>query len=224
MPLPDEVPCPFCKELIKIGAIKCRFCGEFLGGPAGQDAAAANGAVAPTPGAGDVIFEGNVSAIVLFRPALVALCAAALALLILVYDDELVGLVQSAGNEDDTARHICWAIAASVFLAGLLFYGVKWLARRSRHYRITGGRIEYEHGMLFKRVENMDTWRMQDISLTQSLPQRIFGLGTVRILSSDQTDPQLDIGPIPRARKVYDALKQVQVEADRRGGVVHVEK
>ena len=26
----DERPCPFCQEMIKVTAVKCRFCGEFL--------------------------------------------------------------------------------------------------------------------------------------------------------------------------------------------------
>lgn len=40
----DSRPCPYCGELIKISAIKCRFCGEFLQNrrpaPARQPAAA----------------------------------------------------------------------------------------------------------------------------------------------------------------------------------------
>jgi membrane protein YdbS with pleckstrin-like domain len=30
MPTPDTKPCPACGELIKIGALKCRFCGEDI--------------------------------------------------------------------------------------------------------------------------------------------------------------------------------------------------
>jgi hypothetical protein len=30
MSIPDTQPCPYCGELIKVNAVKCRFCGEFL--------------------------------------------------------------------------------------------------------------------------------------------------------------------------------------------------
>ena len=39
MSTPDSRPCPYCGELIKLTAIKCRFCGEFLTNPKGRAAA-----------------------------------------------------------------------------------------------------------------------------------------------------------------------------------------
>lgn len=44
MSTPDSRPCPYCGELIKVTAIKCRFCGEFLAKTKGRPVAG------PAPG------------------------------------------------------------------------------------------------------------------------------------------------------------------------------
>jgi hypothetical protein len=43
-------------------------------------------------------------------------------------------------------------------------------------------------------------------------------------LSSDKDIPIIDIGPIKGARDLYNKLKKAELEADRRRGVVHIEK
>jgi uncharacterized membrane protein YdbT with pleckstrin-like domain len=70
----------------------------------------------------------------------------------------------------------------------------------------------------------LDLWRIQDIDFNQSFIQRVFGLGHVHIETSDKDIPIIDVGPIKGARDLYNNLKKAELDADRRRGVVHIEK
>ncbi len=91
-------------------------------------------------------------------------------------------------------------------------------------YRVTNDRIEFEHGIFSKSVQNMDMWRVHDIDFHQSFIQRVFGLGRVHIETSDKDIPIIDIGPIKGARDLYNKFKKAELDADSRRGVVHIEK
>ena len=63
-------------------------------------------------------------------------------------------------------------------------------------YSLAGGenpRIFRESGILNLHEEEVLLYRVRDLSLTRSLGQRIFGVGTVTIHSSDQTTPALEL-------------------------------
>jgi uncharacterized membrane protein YdbT with pleckstrin-like domain len=111
-----------------------------------------------------------------------------------------------------------------ITIAAILYWLIKWLNWKNTVYRITNDRIEFERGIFSKSVQNMDLWRVKDIDFNQSLVQRLFGLGRIHIETSDKDIPIIDVGPIKGARDLYNNLKKAELDADRRRGVVHIEK
>ena len=112
---------------------------------------------------------------------------------------------------------------------GLGFVAAGWFAARcivfrSRVFRITRDRIEYESGVFSKRVENMDMWRVKDVRFRCRAIQGILGVGSVIVESSEASNPLIVIGPLRNARGLYDKIQKAQRQADRRQGVVHVER
>ncbi len=58
---------------------------------------------------------------------------------------------------------------------------------------------------------------MRDLQLNMSLGQRIFGVGTVCVVSSDKSVPHLDLKNVKRPREVKELIhKNVEEAKDKR--------
>ena len=78
-------------------------------------------------------------------------------------------------------------------------------------YSMSEDRLFLETGLLNTRQEEVLLYRVRDISLKITLGQRIFGVGSVLVQSSDKTMPVLELKNIRRPREVKETLHQ-QVE------------
>ena len=68
-----------------------------------------------------------------------------------------------------------------------------------------------ETGLLNTELEEILLYRVRDIGMKISLGQRIFGVGTVVLVSSDKTAPKLELKNIRNPRLVKEQIHQ-QVE------------
>ena len=90
-------------------------------------------------------------------------------------------------------------------------------------YEVSEDRIEWSRGIMDRRVDNLDMFRVIDLSLQRSLLDCIFGIGTVTLITTDKTDPKFVFQKIRRSRKLYDVIKKASLDADKKAGVVHLE-
>src|SRR5438874_10056241 len=97
---------------------------------------------------------------------------------------------------------------AAAFLLWSAYLLVTFAARRSVRYTLSTQRLEIEKGILGKRYESVELWRVRDVVLEQSLFERLRGVGRITVYSSDQVEPQVDIGPVPGARILFDRLRE----------------
>ena len=98
-----------------------------------------------------------------------------------------------------------------------------WIKVVSTDYRVDTLRVEVERGILRKRIDNLELWRVKDIQFRQSLTQRILGVGDVVLVTSDATNPMIELRGIPTPRAIYDAIRDAVDAARRNRGVVGME-
>ena len=84
-------------------------------------------------------------------------------------------------------------------------------------YRLSEDRIFCEKGFLNIRQEEVLLYRVRDLELKMSLGQRLFGVGTVCVHSSDKTLPHLDLMNIKNPREIKELIhKSVEEAKDQR--------
>ena len=84
-------------------------------------------------------------------------------------------------------------------------------------YRLSEDRIFVEKGFLNIHVEEVLLYRVRDLELQLKLTQRIFGVGTVCVHSSDKTAPDLYLLNVKHPREVKELIfRQVEQEKDQR--------
>ena len=80
-------------------------------------------------------------------------------------------------------------------------------------YSMTDDRLFLECGFLNIKTEEILLYRIRDISLERKLGQRIFGVGSVRVISSDKTAPELLIKNIKHPIEVKELIHRQVEEA-----------
>lgn len=85
------------------------------------------------------------------------------------------------------------------------FLGLPWSFTR---YAMSSDRLFLSVGLLSVKDEEILLYRIRDISVKRSLWQRIFGVGTIIISSSDKSTPQLVLKNIKAPMDVKELLHE----------------
>ena len=97
-----------------------------------------------------------------------------------------------------------------------LFLGLPWTFTT---YTLTDTKLRLGKGFWKKTEDDIMLYRITDVTFFQTFWERLAGLGTLCIMSSDMTNPEAHLIHIKKARKVKDFLIQKVEEARKRSGV-----
>lgn len=118
------------------------------------------------------------------------------------------------------------AIGGIPFTAGLSATGlalpvILWVARwwitKSTSYELTSQRLKIGTGILNRKLDELELFRVKDYAMEQPLFLRLVGLGNLTLVTSDASTPTVAIRAIANVEDVREKLRNaVQAERDRK--------
>jgi uncharacterized membrane protein YdbT with pleckstrin-like domain len=101
--------------------------------------------------------------------------------------------------------------AAPVILA-VVWTAWRWLTS----YELTSERLIIRSGLLVRKREEIELFRVRDFSLSRPLQWLVLGLGTIGLTTRDQSAPNILIGPIAMPETRLDELRRATVARQNR--------
>ena len=110
-------------------------------------------------------------------------------------------------------------LVVAMILPWVYSFAVLAYRRMSVHYLLSTQRFIHESGIL-RRVNNrIEVLDMDDITFEQGLLERFSGVGTIRIMSHDRSDPELELRGIEKVQEVARLIDDARLAERRRRGL-----
>jgi membrane protein YdbS with pleckstrin-like domain len=97
-----------------------------------------------------------------------------------------------------------------------------WARMKSSRWKLTSRRIETETGLLSKKVDTLELWRVKDAEFRQTLMDRMFGVSCIVVTAHDGALPVMEIRGVPGDRAIYDKLMAAVMDARQQRGVMNL--
>ena len=103
----------------------------------------------------------------------------------------------------------------------LLILLARWWQVMSSQYQVTAERLIVRRGILFKSIDEIELYRVKDVRMDFSLLNQWAGIGTICMVSSDETTRtgELVLRDVPRAQARREELRRLVDAARVKRGV-----
>ncbi len=109
------------------------------------------------------------------------------------------------------------ALGYLALIIPLLMWMIRWWVTKSTKYELTTQRLRITAGILDRKVDELELFRVRDYSMEQPLLLRMVGLGNLTLVTSDATTPTVAMKAIHGVEGVREKLRTaVQNERDRK--------
>lgn len=114
-------------------------------------------------------------------------------------------------------------VGGVVSLLWIYAIGAYFVRRLSVLYTLTNQRFLHESGLLSRVTDRIEVIDIDDVTFRQGMFERMLGVGTIEIESSDRTHPRLVLAGIDDVKRVAGLIDDVRRKERRRRGL-HIEQ
>jgi uncharacterized membrane protein YdbT with pleckstrin-like domain len=93
-------------------------------------------------------------------------------------------------------------------LVTLVYAVLQWLLIKVRVYEVTTERVRTTTGILTRRTEELELYRVKDTALIEPLALRMFSLGDIEIITNDASTPMVRLEAIRGARALREEMRK----------------
>jgi uncharacterized membrane protein YdbT with pleckstrin-like domain len=99
----------------------------------------------------------------------------------------------------------------------------RWIGTRCHRYEITSERVKITTGLLSRRTNELELYRVRDYSVLEPFWLRMLGCGDVVLVTADRTTPQIVLHAVPRAATLKDQIRTHTERMRQKRGVRDLE-
>jgi uncharacterized membrane protein YdbT with pleckstrin-like domain len=99
----------------------------------------------------------------------------------------------------------------------------RWIATRCHRYEITSERVKITTGLLSRKTQELELYRVRDYSIVEPFWLRLVGRGNVVLVTADSTNPTFVLRAVPRVAELKDQIRANTERMRQRRGVRSLE-
>jgi membrane protein YdbS with pleckstrin-like domain len=112
-----------------------------------------------------------------------------------------------------------WWVGGAIAVLWLVLVARLLYKQLSIRYHLTNQRFIHERGLLWRTIDRIEVIDIDDIAVDQGPVERMLGIGTVRIKSSDASTPEFYVQGIENVRGVATQIDDARRKERRKRGV-----
>ncbi|MCC6426858.1 MAG: PH domain-containing protein [Phycisphaerales bacterium] len=108
-----------------------------------------------------------------------------------------------------------WWFVGCILVVPIPFAIYHYLRTRTTKYALSSQRLRLETGIVARKIEEVELYRINDSAVQQSFIERLLGIGTVWLETTDQRNPEVLLQAVPDPAGLREAVRK-HGEARRR--------
>jgi len=98
-----------------------------------------------------------------------------------------------------------------------------WLRTVNERYIISTERVRMSQGVFNRTTDEVELYRVRDVSLNQPLWQRLFSLANLTLITTDSSTPTVTLRAIANADDLWDQIRRHAEICRRQKGISEVD-